>query len=56
MEYIEKIFGQKIQFPPLDEVHQRAFDPVKATIARDVVLAYPGYLRIFEIYTDASSK
>ena len=26
-----------------DEVHQRAFDSVKATIARDVVLAYPDY-------------
>ncbi len=26
-----------------DEVHQRAFDHVKATIAKDVVLAYPGY-------------
>jgi hypothetical protein len=24
-----------------DEVHQRAFDHVKATIAKDVVLAYP---------------
>jgi hypothetical protein len=26
-----------------DEVHQRAFIHVKATIARDVVLAYPDY-------------
>ena len=39
-----------------DEVHQIAFDTVKATIARDVVLAYPDYLKEFEIYTDASSK
>ncbi len=39
-----------------DEVHQRAFDHVKATIARDVVLAYPDYSEVFEIYTDASSK
>ncbi len=39
-----------------DEVHQRAFDHVKATIAKDVVLAYPDYLKVFEIYTDASSK
>jgi hypothetical protein len=39
-----------------DEVHQRAFDHVKATIAKDVVLAYPDYNKVFEIYTDASSK
>ncbi len=39
-----------------DEVHQRAFNHVKATITKDVVLAYPGYSKVFEIYTDASSK
>ncbi len=39
-----------------DEVHQIAFDNVKATIARDVVLAYPDYSKEFEIYTGASSK
>ncbi len=39
-----------------DEVHQRVFDHVKATIARGVVLAYPDYSKVFEIYTDASSK
>ena len=39
-----------------DEVHQIAFDNVKATIARDVCLAYPDYSKEFEIYTDASSK
>jgi hypothetical protein len=39
-----------------DEVHQRAFNHVKATIAKDVVLAYPDYLKVFTIYTDASSK
>ncbi len=39
-----------------DEVHQRAFNHVKATIAKDVVLAYPNYSKVFEIYTDASSK
>jgi hypothetical protein len=39
-----------------DEVHQRAFDHVKATITREVVLAYPDYSNVFEIYTDASSK
>jgi hypothetical protein len=39
-----------------DKVHQRAFDHVKATIAKDVVLAYPDYSNVFKIYTDASSK
>jgi hypothetical protein len=39
-----------------DEVHQRAFDYVKATIAKDVVLAYPDYSEVFEIYTNASSN
>ena len=38
-----------------DEVHQRAFDMVKTTIAKDVVLAYPDYDKVFEVYTDASS-
>ncbi len=41
---------------PWDTVHQRAFDHVKATIAKDVVLAYLDYSKVFEIYTDASSK
>ncbi len=39
-----------------DEVHQRVLDHVKATIAKDVVLAYPDNAKVFEIYTDASSK
>ena len=37
-----------------EEVHQKAFDDVKATIARDVTLAYPDYSQGFEIYTDSS--
>jgi hypothetical protein len=39
-----------------DEVHQRAFDHVKATITREVVLAYSDYSKVFVIYIDASSK
>ncbi len=39
-----------------DEVHQRAFNHVKATITKDVILAYLDYSKVFEIYTDASSK
>jgi hypothetical protein len=39
-----------------DEIHQRAFNHVKATIAREVVLAYLDYSKVFEIYTDTSSK
>ncbi len=39
-----------------DEVDQRAFDHVKATIAKDVVLAYQDLSKVLDIYTDASSK
>ncbi len=39
-----------------DEVHQKAFDDVKAVIARDVALVYPDYPKDFEIYTNASSR
>ena len=39
-----------------DEVHQKAFDDIKAVIAKDVALAYPDYSKEFEIYTDASSR
>jgi hypothetical protein len=39
-----------------NEVHQRAFDHVKAPITKEVVLPYPDYSNVFEIYTDATSK
>jgi hypothetical protein len=39
-----------------DKVHQRTFNHIKATIAKEVVLAYPNYSKVFEIYTDASSN
>ena len=35
-------------------MHQKAFDAIKAALARDVLLAYPTYGEIFKIYTDAS--
>ena len=38
-----------------DEVHQKSFDLVKATIVQDLVLAYPDYSEPFEIYTEASA-
>ena len=38
-----------------DPIHQHEFDNVKATIAKDVVLAYPDFSKSFEIYTDAST-
>ena len=39
-----------------DEIHQKAFDQVKATICQDVVLVYPDFSKPFEIYTDASAS
>jgi hypothetical protein len=38
-----------------DSIHQIAFDNVKSTIAKEVVLAYPCFLKPFEIYTNAST-
>ncbi len=39
-----------------DPVHQQAFENAKAVIAKETVLAYPDFLKPFEIYTDTSSK
>jgi hypothetical protein len=39
-----------------DSIHQIAFDNVKATIVKEVVLAYPDFSTPFEIYTNASTK
>jgi hypothetical protein len=36
-------------------IHQQAFDNVKATITKEVVLAYPEFTKPFKIYTDAST-
>ncbi len=38
-----------------ESIHQQAFDNVKATIAKEVVLAYPDLTKPFKIYTDAST-
>ena len=32
-----------------NEVHQKAFDNVKSTMAKEVILAYPDYSKVFEI-------
>ncbi len=39
-----------------DPIHQQAFDNVKAAIAKETVLAYPNFLKPFEIYKNASSR
>jgi hypothetical protein len=38
-----------------DSIHQQAFDNVKATVAKEVGLAYPDFTKPFEIYTDSST-
>ncbi len=38
-----------------ESIHQQAFDDVKATVAKEVVLAYPDFTKPFDIYTDAST-
>jgi hypothetical protein len=38
-----------------ESIHQQAFDNVKATITKEVVLAYPDFTKPFKIYTDAST-
>ncbi len=38
-----------------DLIHQQAFDNVKTAITKETVLAYPDFLKHFEIYTDASA-
>jgi hypothetical protein len=39
-----------------DSIHQTAFDNVRKTIAKEVVLAYPDFTKPFDIYTNASTK
>ncbi len=38
-----------------ESVHQQALDNVKATIAKEVVLAYLDFTKPFHMYTDAST-
>jgi hypothetical protein len=39
-----------------DSIHQIAFDNIKKTTAKEVVLAYPDFTKPFDIYTDASTN
>jgi hypothetical protein len=39
-----------------DSIHQTAFDNVKKTIVKEVPLAYPDFIKPFDIYTDTSTK
>ncbi len=39
-----------------DPIHQQAFVNVKPAITKEIVLAYPDFLKPFEIYTDASAS
>jgi hypothetical protein len=37
-----------------DKIHQQAFGNVKATITKEVTLAYPDYMQGFEVSSDSS--
>jgi hypothetical protein len=39
-----------------DSIPQEAFDNIKKTITKEVVLAYPDFIKLFDIYTNASTK
>ncbi len=53
---VKRAIGTKKVAWHWDEVHQRAFNHVKATITGEVVLVYTDFFKVFEIYTDALSK
>ena len=53
---VTKAKGTKKVLWYLAKVHQKAFNDIKATIAKEVVLAYPDFDKVFEIYTEASTK
>ena len=38
------------------QIYQDAFHLVKRTLAEEVILAYPTYVEVFEIYTGASQR
>jgi hypothetical protein len=49
--------SEKVDYTVSVEWHLvNPFDNVKATIVKEVVLAYPDFSKPFEIYTDASMK
>jgi hypothetical protein len=39
-----------------NSIHQIAFDSIKTTITKQVVLTYPDFTKPLNIYTDASTK
>ena len=39
-----------------NDTHQQAFNLIKKTLARDVLVGYPQYGELFEIGTEASTR
>ena len=37
-----------------DQKHQEAFDKIKQTVSKEVLLTYPDFSKAFDIHTDAS--
>ncbi len=38
-----------------DPIHQQAFEDIDATITKEAVLVYPGFLNPFKVYANAST-
>ena len=53
---VTRNIGTKKKAQYWDKTNQDSFDKIKETLARDVMLCYPDYNELFEIYTDTSTR
>ena len=53
---VTRIAGTKKKKWYWASVHQDSFDQIMRTLAEEVLLAYPTYGEVFEIYTGASQR
>ena len=53
---VRRSTGTKIKIWYWTHVNKEVFDQVKHTLAENVILAYPTYRELFEVYTNASTS